>query len=181
MVSLYCIEQRKCRNHSQVIARLILSTASKLVGGYFNLLILFMDHIVLVYVCIRVALLIYCKGPCWFLTTLLLASFSVILLPPTGAIVLLVLGLVALSHIASTYSAMGQVIMATSAMSSEPILPTDEEEKLTPGELYHVLLHETMLAKKAEVPINKQYRMDYRQHLHDQQVSRRRRQQPFNV
>lgn len=59
--------------------------------------------------------------------------------------------------------------MATSAMSSTEIMPKEDAEKLTPAELYTVLVQETFMAKKANIPINKQYRMDYRAHLYRQE------------
>lgn len=71
-------------------------------------------------------------------------------------------------HIASTFSAMGEVVMASSAMSSSAVLPKSEEESLTPAELYKVLLLERDLARQAHVPVNKQYRMDYQEYIRQQ-------------
>lgn len=48
--------------------------------------------------------------------------------------------------------------MATGAMSSEPILEKSEEEKLTPRELYEVLLDKTYEARANNIPVNLQYR-----------------------
>jgi len=104
------------------------------------------------------------------------AMFWFVLLPTGGATVMAVMGILIFGHIASTYSAMGQVIIATSAMSPEPILPVEEEEKLTPGQLHDVLVRETQLAKRANVPIHRQYRMkkgSYREHLHQKEESTR--------
>ena len=79
-------------------------------------------------------------------------------MPRGAALALTVAAILQLSHIATTYSAMGRVIMATSAMSSERILEKADEEKLTPIQLYDVLLHRAYKAKKDPVLINRQYR-----------------------
>ena len=65
--------------------------------------------------------------------------FWYILVPNLGAALLTAAGIVVVGHIASTFSAIGQIIMATSAMSSQRILTVQEEEQLSPQELYHVL------------------------------------------
>jgi hypothetical protein len=79
-------------------------------------------------------------------------------MPRGAALALTVAAILQLTHIATTYSAMGRVIMATSAMSSERILEKADEEKLTPIQLYDVLLHKTYNAKKNPVLVNRQYR-----------------------
>ena len=79
----------------------------------------------------------------------------------TGAIVLTAAGSVLIIHIASTYSSIGRVIMATSAMGPTPILPKEEEDELNPSQLSAVLLNETRLARKAKIPVNQQYRINY--------------------
>jgi hypothetical protein len=79
-------------------------------------------------------------------------------MPRSVALALTVAAILQLSHIATTYSAMGRVIMATSAMSSDRILEKADEEKLTPIQLYDVLLHKTYNAKKNPVLISRQYR-----------------------
>jgi hypothetical protein len=81
-----------------------------------------------------------------------------LVMPRGAALALTVAAILQLIHIATTYSAMGRVIMATSAMSSERILEKADEEKLTPIQLYDVLLHRTYKAKKNPVLINRQYR-----------------------
>lgn len=83
------------------------------------------------------------------------------LLPLVAAIILGSVGILLLVHLASTYSAMGEIIMATSAMSTSTVLERADEERMTPVELYKVLLLEHDLARKAKVPIMKQYRIDY--------------------
>ena len=83
------------------------------------------------------------------------------LLPLAAAILLGSVGVVLFVHLASTYSAMGEIIIATSAMSHSTVLEKTDEERLTPVELYKVLLLEHDLAKRAKVPIMKQYRIDY--------------------
>jgi hypothetical protein len=79
-------------------------------------------------------------------------------MPRGAALALTVAAILQLTHIATTYSAMGRVIMATSAMSSERILEKADEEKLTPIQLYDVLLHKTYKAKRNPVLVNHQYR-----------------------
>jgi hypothetical protein len=81
-----------------------------------------------------------------------------LVMPRGAALALTVAAILQLSHIATTYSAMGRVIMATSAMSSDRILEKADEEKLTPIQLYDVLLHRAYKAKKDPVLINRQYR-----------------------
>jgi hypothetical protein len=81
-----------------------------------------------------------------------------LVMPKFAAIALTVAGILQLSHIATTYSAMGRVIMATSAMSPDRILEKADEEKLTPTQLYDVLLHRTYQAKANPVAISSQYR-----------------------
>eukprot|EP00977_Amphora_coffeiformis_P016602 scaffold5169_cov172-Amphora_coffeaeformis.AAC.33 len=83
------------------------------------------------------------------------------LLPLAAAIILGSAGTLLLVHLASTYSAMGEIILATSAMSASTVLEKGDEERLSPAELYKVLLLEHDLAKRAKIPIMKQYRMDY--------------------
>jgi hypothetical protein len=81
-----------------------------------------------------------------------------LVLPRGAALALTVAAILQLSHIATTYSAMGRVIMANSAMSSDRILEKADEEKLTPIQLYDVLLHRTYEARANPVPISRQYR-----------------------
>ena len=89
------------------------------------------------------------------------------LLPLVAALILGGAGLLLMSHLASTYSAMGEIVMATSAMSNnQPVFSNKaDEERLTPVELYKILLLQHDLARQAKVPINKQYRMDYQQYI----------------
>ena len=111
-----------------------------------------------------------CKSQCRVSHMPTAVMFWFKLLPLVAALVLGVFGLVLMSHLATTYSAMGEIILATSAMSSHArdttastmlMLTKADEERLTPVELDKVLLLEHDLAQKAHVPINKQYRMDY--------------------
>lgn len=81
----------------------------------------------------------------------------------TGAIVLTATGAALIIHISSTYSSMGQIIMATSAMAPTPILPKEEEDELTPAQLSCLLLDDTRLARRAKIPVNRQYRMNYQE------------------
>lgn len=66
-----------------------------------------------------------------------------------------------LVHIVSTFSKLSRIIMATSCMGQTPILPREKEELLSPTELDTVLLNETMLARKAKTPVNRQYLVNF--------------------
>jgi hypothetical protein len=83
-----------------------------------------------------------------------------LILPRGAAIALSVAGILQIAHIASVYSAMGRLIMSSGAMSPEAILDKSEEEKLTPSELYDVLLQKAFEAKKRNIPVNMQYRQE---------------------
>ena len=67
------------------------------------------------------------------------ALFWFIVMPYSVALTLMVVGLVLMIHIAGTYSAMGEVIMATSAMANERIFAMEHEDKMVPTELFHAL------------------------------------------
>ena len=75
----------------------------------------------------------------FYLFLVWVSLFWFLIMPLSAALMLTVMALGLVSHIASTFSAMGEIIMATSAMSDEPILSEDQEEKMGPKELYHAL------------------------------------------
>lgn len=52
-------------------------------------------------------------------------------------------------------------------MSNLPIIDPEEEEKLDPHELSDILIKRVLLARKARVPINNQYKIDYQETLKD--------------
>ena len=52
-------------------------------------------------------------------------------------------------------------------MSHIPIIEPEEEEKLDPQELSNVLLTRVLLARKADVPVNYQYKTDFQETLKD--------------
>lgn len=89
-----------------------------------------------------------------------------LLLSTPAAATMTAFGVALVIHIASTYSALARVIMATSAMGEVPILPKAEEEKLSPGQLFDVLIAETRLAQQAKIPVYRQYRVNYQEQLH---------------
>lgn len=75
--------------------------------------------------------------------------------------------------ISSTYSALGNVIMHTSAMSSERIMPKDLEDQMDPHQLTNALLYKTKLSKEMKIPVNEQYRMDYQEALRQRHTASR--------
>jgi hypothetical protein len=66
-----------------------------------------------------------------------------------------------IAHVIATFSAMGRIIMGTSAMGHTPILPKGTEEKLLPHELTNVLLTETLIAQSLRTKVNRQYCLNY--------------------
>lgn len=52
-------------------------------------------------------------------------------------------------------------------MSHIPIIEPEEEEKLDPQELSNILLTRVFLARKADVPVNYQYKTDFQETLKD--------------
>ena len=52
---------------------------------------------------------------------------------------------------------LGRIITASSAMGPTPILPKEQEERLTHKELTNVLLAEAKIHGCRNIPINKQY------------------------
>jgi len=100
--------------------------------------------------------------------------FTWILLPKLWAIILIFIGFGLIVHIASTFSAVARVIMATSAMSHGPILCKEEEELLDPRELNDLLVYETRLAYQVNIPVKHQYRMeDYHGEVRRHELERR--------
>ena len=75
----------------------------------------------------------------------------------TPSIAMTVVTIVLLCHVIATFSTIGRIIMATSAMSSTPILPKGTEERLLPHQLTNVLLSETIIAQQLQTPVNLQY------------------------
>ena len=74
-----------------------------------------------------------------------------------SSLALTVVTFLLLTHVIATFSAMGRVIMGTSAMGHTPILPKGTEEKLLPHELTNVLLTETLIARGLKTKVNLQY------------------------
>lgn len=101
-----------------------------------------------------------------------LALFWFIVLPGPGALALTLTGILIIVHIASTFSAVGRIIMGTSAMADDPILNRDEAEKLSPDELNDLLVHETHLGRKAAIKVQQQYRMNYHEVVRSQAPGR---------
>jgi hypothetical protein len=76
---------------------------------------------------------------------------------PAGVVVTLTT-LVSIVHVVTTFSMLGRIITASSAMGPTPILPKEQEERLTHKELTNVLLAEAKIHRRHNIPINKQYR-----------------------
>jgi len=66
--------------------------------------------------------------------------------------------IILVGHVIATFSALGRLIMVTSAMGCTPILPQGDEENLFPHELSNVLLTEAAIAHALRTPVNLQYR-----------------------
>jgi len=77
------------------------------------------------------------------------------------SIVMTVATVLLITHVISTFSAMGKIIMLTGAMGSTPILPKGTEEKLLPHELTNVLLTETLIARGLKTKVNRKYRINF--------------------
>ena len=60
-------------------------------------------------------------------------------------------------HVVTTFSMLGRIITATSAMGPTPILPKEREEELAHEDLTNVLLAEAKIHRQLNIPINKQY------------------------
>ena len=78
-----------------------------------------------------------------------------------AAVTIVILFILLMMHITSTYSALGRIIMDTGAMG-DAIFYHKEEERLSPHDLYEELLHKVKVARKANIPVNRMYRIDYR-------------------
>lgn len=76
---------------------------------------------------------------------------------PAGVVVTLTT-LVSIVHVVTTFSMLGRIITASSAMGPTPILPKEQEERLTHKELSNVLLAESQIHGCRNIPINKQYK-----------------------
>ena len=105
-----------------------------------------------------------------YLFVLWVCLFWWILMPLSVAGAMSLCGVIMITHIATTYSRVGQVIMATNAMSSrERIFAKDKEEKMTPRQLGMALLAETKRSIQAGIPVQKQYRLNHSQRVPPQE------------
>jgi hypothetical protein len=86
-----------------------------------------------------------------------------------SSLALTILTVLLIGHVITTFSAMGRVIMGTSAMGHEPILPKGTEEKLLPYELTNVLLTETLISQDLQTKVNRQYRHNFDKSKHEDQ------------
>jgi hypothetical protein len=92
----------------------------------------------------------------FFLTVVL---FLYVIMHWHAAMVLTFVAAFLLLHVTSTFSALGRVILYTGAMGKNEILSTEEEERLAPYPLYLELLKIVQVAKRARVPVHRQYRI----------------------
>lgn len=72
-------------------------------------------------------------------------------------------------HINSTYSALGRIILETGAMG-DAVFCRKEEESMSPDELFDALLEKVHVSRKANIPVHRIYRMDYRKSLRNIQM-----------
>lgn len=91
--------------------------------------------------------------------------FWYILMPMPWAISLTVSGVIVITHVISTYSALGRLIMHTGAMGEEHVVGVRDQEMQTSEELYETLKKKMKVAKASDIPVNRQYRMAYQQSL----------------
>lgn len=75
-----------------------------------------------------------------------------------SSLALTILTVLLITHVISTFSAMGRIIMGTGAMGHTPILPKGTEEQLLPHELTNVLLTETLISQRLQTKVNRKYR-----------------------
>jgi hypothetical protein len=85
----------------------------------------------------------------------------------SGAICLTVFTIACVGHVISTFSALGRMIMMTSAMGNVPILPRGDEEAMLPHQLTNVLLQEAGVARQLDTKVNQQYRLNNNDNIHN--------------
>lgn len=90
-----------------------------------------------------------------------------VVMPSLAAFILTVGGALLIFHIVTTFSAIGRVVMLTGAMAEVPIIPEEEEINLSPPELSDVLVQRARLARRMNVDVMKQYRVDYQELIRD--------------
>lgn len=95
-----------------------------------------------------------------------------VVMPTIAAFILSIGGFLLILHIISTFSAIGRIIMYTGAMADMPILPEEEEVKLNPHQLSDALIQRARLARKMNVDVMKQYRVDYQELIRDVEEGR---------
>jgi hypothetical protein len=78
----------------------------------------------------------------------------------SGAIILTVFTIAIIGHVIATFSALGRLVMSTSAMGHTPILSRHEEESLLPHQLSNVLLGEAQIARLLQTKVNQQYKFN---------------------
>lgn len=78
-----------------------------------------------------------------------------------SSLALTILTVLLIAHVIATFSAMGRIIIGTSAMGHTPILPKGTEEQLLPHELTNVLLTETLISQNLQTKVNRQYRDNF--------------------
>jgi len=91
-----------------------------------------------------------------FLVWLIMFLFQ--LLPMGVAIGLSIGAIMLLLHIVTIYSSFGRLIIHTGAMGSKRIFAVEEEESMTPTELYHRLVLRAIEAQENKTFVNRQYR-----------------------
>jgi hypothetical protein len=82
-----------------------------------------------------------------------------ILMPWQWAFSLTFLNALVFLHLASTYSALGRIILDNRAMGHEKIIPDETAEAMEPYKLFKELLKNRGTSKEAQMSITQQYRV----------------------
>mmetsp|Transcript_48576 Transcript_48576/g.146501 ORF Transcript_48576/g.146501 Transcript_48576/m.146501 type:complete len:234 (+) Transcript_48576:636-1337(+) len=87
--------------------------------------------------------------------------FMFILVPLGWAIAIVAVSILVILHIVSTYSALGRLVMYTSAMSNDRIFELRTEETMLPFDLLETLVDKSEEERKAGTPVTEQYRREH--------------------
>lgn len=102
---------------------------------------------------------------CFFVFTLF--SIWIVANPSIQGAILWTLAILMLLRVFNAMASMGRVLMHSGSLSTEMVLEEEKEEKLSPHELTDILLDLVPLSRKAQIPVNYQYRIPYQKTLQD--------------
>jgi len=74
-----------------------------------------------------------------------------------ASLIIVLVTVLSVVHVVTAFSMLGRLITNSSAMAETPIMPKEQEEKLTPKEISDILLAEAEIHRRLRIPINKQY------------------------